>query len=100
LLNDAGKNILMTFKLRHKNGSLFHLQNILKESIEKLKDESIWKRIVINVTSNKHYIPNLTYGVEVRESVSGKHSEDKKHFEDAVKKLNKKYNKDMKDKFK
>ena len=59
-----------------------------------------WKGIVTNVTSNKHYIPNLTNGVDVRESVSGKHSEDKKHFEDAMKKLNKKSNKDMKDNFK
>ena len=58
-----------------------------------------WKRIVTNVTSNKHYIPNLTNGVNVRESVSGKHSEDKKHFEDAKKKLNKTSNKDMMDKF-
>ena len=32
--------------------------------------------------------------------MSGKHSEDKKHFEHPLKKLNKKSNKDMKDKFK
>ena len=154
LLNNAGKNILMTFKLRHKNDSLLHLQNVLKDSIKKLKDDNIWKRIlfpskyrfyvkiefeiswsedngfhpqahlqigtitpmptegiksliapawkriVINVTSNKHYIPNLTNGVDVRESVSGKYSEDKKHFEDAMKNLNKKSNKDMGDKLK
>ena len=43
-----------------------------------------WKRILTNVTSNKHYTPNLTNGVDVRESVSGKHLEEKKHFEDAI----------------
>jgi len=154
LLDNGGKNILMTFKLRHKNDSLFHLQKVLKESIQKLKDDNIWKRrmfpskyrfyvktefeiswsanngfhphchlqigttnpmptdeiksiiapawkrIVTNVTTNKYYIPNLTNGVDVRESISGKHSEDKNHFEDAMKKLGKKTKKDMKDKFK
>jgi|TARA_B110000914_G_C15434308_1_gene432999 hypothetical protein len=58
-----------------------------------------WKRIVTNVTSNKHYIPNLTNGVNVRESVSGNIQKTKK-IEDAMKSLNKKSNKDMKDKFK
>ena len=153
LLDNAGKNILMTFKLRHKNDPLLQLQNVLKESIKKLKDDNVWKRrlfpskyrfyvktefeiswsedkgfhphchlqigttnpmpaeeiksflapawkrIVSNVTTNKYYIPNLTNGVDVRECVSGKHSEDKKHFEDTMKKLNKKSDKDMKDKF-
>ena len=42
LLNNAGKNVLMTFKPRHKNDSLLHLQNILKESIKKLKDNNIF----------------------------------------------------------
>ena len=43
LLDNGGKNILMTFKLRHKNDSLLKLQNVLKESIKKLKDDNIWK---------------------------------------------------------
>ena len=154
LLNNDGKNILMTLKLSHKNDSLLHIQNVLKESIKKLKDDNIWKRIlfpskyrfyvktefeiswsedvgfhphahleigtnntiateeikfllapawkrlVTNLTSNEHYIPNLNNGVDFRESVSGKYSEDKKHFEDAMKNLNKDSNKYMKNKFK
>ena len=154
LLDNGGKNILMTFKLRHKNDSLFHLQKVLKESILKMKDDNIWKRrlfpskyrfyvktefelswsqdngfhphchlqvgttnpmtteeiktliapswkrIVSNVTSNQYYIPNLTNGVDVRESVSGKHSEDKDPSGlDVMKKLNEKSRKDMKKKF-
>ena len=153
LLDNGGKNILMTFKLRHKNDSLFHLKKVLKESIKILKDDNVWKRrlfppkyrfyvktefeiswsadngfhphchlqigttnpieteeiksiiapdwirIVSNVTTNKYYIPNLTNGVDVRESISGKHSEDKNHFEDAMKKLGKKSKQDMKKKF-
>ena len=154
ILDNGGKNILMTFKLRHKNDSLFHLQKVLKESILKMKDDNIWKRrlfpskyrfyvktefelswsqdngfhphchlqvgttnpmtteeiktliapswkrIVSNVTSNQYYIPNLTNGVDVRESVSGKHSEDKDPSGlDVMKKLNEKSRKDMKKKF-
>ena len=44
LPNNAGKNNLMTFKLRNKNDSLLQLQNVMKESIKKLKDDNIWKR--------------------------------------------------------
>ena len=45
LLDNGGKNILMTFKLRHnQKSSLKHLQMVLKSSIKKLKDDNIWKR--------------------------------------------------------
>ena len=45
LLDNGGKNILMTFKLRHnQKSSLKHLQKVLKDSIKKLKDDDIWKR--------------------------------------------------------
>ena len=38
LLDHGGKNILMTFKLRHNNDSLPKLQNVLKNSIKTLKE--------------------------------------------------------------
>ena len=45
LLDNGGKNVLMTFKLRHnQKSSLKHLQKVLKDSIKKLKDDDIWKR--------------------------------------------------------
>lgn len=43
ILDNGGKNILITLKLRHKNDSLLKSQNVLKESIKKLKDDNIWK---------------------------------------------------------
>jgi hypothetical protein len=154
LLDNGGKNILMTFKLRHKNDSLLKLQNVLKESIKKLKDDNIWKnklfpskyrlyvktefeiswsshngfhphchlqigttnpmeseeikslvspvwkKIVTDVSPNKHYIPNLTNGVDVRESLSGRHSEDNDTYGmDTLKKLNHKSKQQMNEKF-
>jgi len=154
LLDNGGKNILITFKLRHKNDSLLKLQNVLKESIKKLKDDNIWKnilfpskyrlyvktefeiswsnqngfhphchlqigttnpmeteeiksliapvwkRIVTDVSPNKHFIPNLTNGVDVRKSLSGKHSEDKDTYGiDTLKKLHKKSKQQMKERF-
>ena len=154
LLDNGGKNILMTFKLRHKNDSLLKLQNVLKESIKKLKDDNIWKnilftskyrlyvktefeiswsqengfhphchlqigttnsmeteeiksliapawkRIVTDVSPNKYFIPNLTNGVDVRESLSGKHSEDKDPYRiDDMKELINKSSHEMKEKF-
>ena len=45
LLDNGGKNVLMTFNLRHNNkSSLQHLQSVLKDSINKLKDDNIYKR--------------------------------------------------------
>jgi hypothetical protein len=45
LLDNSGKNVLMTFNLRHNNkSSLKHLQYVLKDSINKLKDDNVWKR--------------------------------------------------------
>ena len=42
LLDNSGKNVLMTFNLRHNNkSSLQHLQLVLKDSINKLKDDNI-----------------------------------------------------------
>ena len=46
LLDNGGKNILMTFKLRHNNDSLPKLQYVLKNSIKKFKDSDIFKRVV------------------------------------------------------
>jgi hypothetical protein len=142
ILDNGGKNILMTFKLLHKNDSLLKLQFVLKESIKKLKDDNIWKRrlfpskyrlyvktefeiswnqangfhphchlligttnqieteeiksliapvwkrIVTDVSPNKHFIPNLTNGVDVRKSVSGNHSEDKAPYRNKFNELN------------
>ena len=154
ILDNGGKNILMTFKLRHKNDSLLKLQNVLKESIKKLKDDNIWKnilfpskyrlyvqtefeiswsnqngfhphchlqigttnpmeseeiktlvapvwkRIVTDVSPNKYFIPNLTNGVDVRESLSGRHSEDKDDYGmDTLKKLHKRSKQQMKERF-
>ena len=156
LLDNGGKNILMTFKLRHNQKSSFkHLQKVLKDSIKKLKDDDIWKRklfpskyrfyvkteyeiswsedngyhphchlqigttnpmpidemqsliapawkrVVTTVTPTKFFIPNLSNGVDVSESLSGKHSRDKDPYGmDALKKMQKKSSKDMKEKFK
>ena len=154
LLDNGGKNILMTFKLRHNNDSLPKLQYVLKNSIKKFKDSDIFKRmlfpskyrfyvkteyeiswsedngwnphchlqigstnpiptdeikkhvapiwikIVTKVSSNKYYIPNLSHGVDVKESLSGGHSKDKDPYEDAMKKLHKKSMNEMKEKFK
>ena len=152
ILDNGGKNILMTFKLRHKNDSLLKLQNVLKESIKKLKDDNIWKnilfpskyrlyvqtefeiswsnqngfhphchlqigttnpmeseeiktlvapvwkRIVTDVSPNKYFIPNN--GVDVRESLSGRHSEDKDDYGmDTLKKLHKRSKQQMKERF-
>ena len=154
ILDNGGKNILMTFKLGQKNDSLLKLQSVLKESIKKLKDDNIWKnilfpskyrlyvqtefeiswsnqngfhphchlqigttnpmeteeikslvspvwkRIVTDVSPNKYFIPNLTNGVDVRESLSGKHSEDKDDYGiDTLKKLHKKSKQQMKERF-
>ena len=46
LLDNGGKNILMTFKLRHNNDSLPKLQYVLKNSIKKFKDSDIFKRML------------------------------------------------------
>ena len=154
LLDNGGKNILMTFKLRHNNDSLPKLQYVLKNSIKKFKDSDIfkrmlfpskyrfyvkteyeiswsedngwnphchlqvgstnpmrtdeikkhvapvWTKIVTKVSSNKYYIPNLSHGVDVKESLSEGRSKDKDHYEDAMKKLHKKSMKEMKEKFK
>ena len=156
LLDNGGKNILMTFKLRHnQKSSLKHLQKVLKDSIKKLKDDNIWKRtlfpskyrfyvkteyeiswseengfhphchlqigttnpmptdemqslianawkrIVTTVSPNKFFIPNLSNGVDVTDTPSGKHSKDKDPYGmDALKKMQKKSNKKMKEKFK
>jgi len=156
LLDNGGKNILMTFKLRHnQKSSLKHLQKVLKDSIKKLKDDNIWKRtlfpskyrfyvkteyeiswseengfhphchlqigttnpmptdemksiiapvwkqIVSRVSPTKYFIPNLSNGVDVSESLSGKHSIDKDPFGmDNLKRLHKKSYKEMKEKFK
>jgi len=154
LLDHGGKNILMTFKLRHNNDSLPKLQNVLKNSIKTLKESRpfskglfpskfrfyvkteyeiswsedngwnphchlqigttnpmptdeikkhvapVWTKIVTKVSSNKYYIPNLSHGVDVRESLSGGHSQDKDPYEDAMRKLHKKSMKEMKEKFK
>ena len=156
LLDNGGKNILMTFKLRHnQKSSLKHLQKVLKDSIKKLKDDNIWKRtlfpskyrlyvkteyeiswseengfhphchlqigttnpmpidemksiiatawkqIVSRVSPTKYFIPNLSNGVDVSESLSGKHSIDKDPYGmDKLKRLHKKSHKEMKEKFK
>ena len=156
LLDNGGKNVLMTFKLRHnQKSSLKHLQKVLKDSIKKLKDDDIWKRklfpskyrfyvkteyeiswsedngfhphchlqigttnpmptdemksliapvwkqIVSRVSPTKYFIPNLSNGVDVKESLSGKHSKDKDPYGmDALKKMQKKSYKEMKEKFK
>ena len=156
LLDNGGKNILMTFKLRHnQKSSLKHLQKVLKDSIKKLKDDNIWKRtlfpskyrfyvkteyeiswseengfhphchlqigttnpmptnemqslianawkrIVTTVSPNKFFIPNLSNGVDVTNTPSGKHSKDKDPYGmDALKKMQRKSNKKMKEKFK
>ena len=156
LLDNGGKNVLLTFKLRHnQKSSLKHLQKVLKDSIKKLKDDNVWKRrlfpskyrlyvkteyeiswseengfhphchlqigttnpmpidemqsliapawkrVVTTVTPTKFFIPNLSNGVDVSESLSGKHSRDKDPYGmDALKKMQKKSNKDMKEKFK
>ena len=61
----------------------------------------VWKRIVSKVSPNKYFIPNLTNGVDATESKSGGHSDDKDPYGmDALKKMQKKSNKDMKEKFK
>jgi hypothetical protein len=60
----------------------------------------VWTKIVTKVSSNKYYIPNLSHGVDVRESLSGGHSQDKDPYEDAMRKLHKKSMKEMKEKFK
>ena len=154
ILDNGGKNILMTFKLRHKNDDLVKLQNVLKESIKKLKDDNIWKnklflskyrlyvktefeiswssqngfhphchlqigttnrleteeikslvdpvwkRIVADVSPKKRFIPNLTNGLDVRESLTGRHSEDTNTFGmDTFKKNNQKSKQQMKEKF-
>ena len=60
-----------------------------------------WKRIVTIVSPNKYFIPNLSNGVDVKESLSGKHSKDKDPYGmDALKKMQKKSYKEMKEKFK
>ena len=156
LLDNGGKNILMTFKLRHnQKSSLKHLQKVLKDSIKKLKDDNIWKRtlfpskyrfyvkteyeiswseengfhphchlqigttnpmpidemksiiatawkqIVSRVSPTKYFIPNLSNGVDVSDTPSGKHSIDKDPFGmDNLKRLHKKSYKEMKEKFK
>ena len=152
--DNGGKNILMTFKLRHNNDSLLKLQNVLKESIKKLKDDNIWKnklfpskyrlyvktefeinwssqngfhphchlqigttnlmepeeikslvapvwiRIVTDVSPNKQFIPDLTDGVDVKESLSGRHSDDTNYYGmDTFKKLNLKSKKQMRMEF-
>ena len=134
ILDNGGKNILMTFKLQYNNHSLLILQKVLKDSIKKLKDDNIWKnklfpskyrlyvkteyeiswcsqngfnphchlqigatnpmekeeiksllspvwkKIVTDVSPNKYFIPNLTNGVGVRESLFGNHSKDKASY--------------------
>ena len=156
LLDNGGKNILMTFKLRHnQKSSLKHLQKVLKDSIKKLKDDNIWKRtlfpskyrlyvkteyeiswseengfhphchlqigttnpmpidemksiiahawkrVVTTVSPTKYFIPNLSNGVDVSDTPSGKHSKDKDPFGmDNLKRLHKKSYKEMKEKFK
>lgn len=156
LLDNGGKNILMTFKLRHnQKSSLKHLQMVLKSSIKKLKDDNVWKRklfpskyrlyvkteyeiswseengfhphchlqigttnpmpideiksiiatawkrIVTRVSPNKFFIPNLSNGVDVSDTPSGKHSKDKDPYGmDKLKRMHKKSHKEMKEKFK
>ena len=58
-----------------------------------------WKRVVTTVTPTKFFIPNLSNGVDVSESLSGKHSRDKDPYGmDALKKMQKKSKKEMKEK--
>jgi hypothetical protein len=60
-----------------------------------------WKRVVTTVSPNKFFIPNLSNGVDVSDTPSGKHSKDKDPYGmDALKKMQKKSNKKMKEKFK
>ena len=60
-----------------------------------------WKRIVSKVSPTKYFIPNLSNGIDVSESLSGKHSIDKDPYGmDKLKRLHKKSHKEMKEKFK
>ena len=49
---------------------------MVTEDIESLA-APVWKSIVTNVSPNKYFSPNLTNGVEVSESLSVNHLEDK-----------------------
>jgi hypothetical protein len=155
LLDNGGKNILLTFTLRHfKSHLLITLQEVLSESIKKLKEsrpyskqlfpsehrlytlteyeiswseefgyaphchlqigttnpmqpdeiQSLlakeWRRIVSKVTPYKNFIPSYEKGVDVSDNPSGKHSKDKDPYGlDAIKKLQKKSNRTMKERF-
>ena len=60
-----------------------------------------WKRVVTTVSPNKFFIPNLSNGVDVTDTPSGKHSKDKDPYGmDKLKRMHKKSHKEMKEKFK
>ena len=155
ILDNGGKNILLTFTLRHfKTHLLITLQEVLSESIKKLKvsrtyskqlfpsehrlytlteygiswseengyaphchlqigttnpmsPEEIqtilskeWRRIVSKVSPYKNFIPSYAKGVDVSENPSGEHSKDRDPYGlDALKKMQKKSNSTMKERF-
>ena len=59
-----------------------------------------WRRIVGKVTPYKNFIPSYAKGVDISENPSGEHSKDKDPYGlDAIKKLQKKSNRTMKERF-
>ena len=155
LLDNGGKNLLLTFTLRHfKSHLLITLQEVLSESIRLLRTSRTfskklfpskhrlytlteyeiswseefgfaphchlqidttnpmpadeiqtilskeWRRIVSKVTPYKNFIPSYEKGVDVSDNPSGKHSKDKDPYGlDAIKELQKKSNRKMKERF-
>ena len=155
MLDNGGKNLLLTFTLRHfKTHLLITLQEVLSESIGLLRTSRTfskklfpskhrlytlteyeiswseefgfaphchlqigttnpmppdeiqtilsmeWRRIVSKVTPYKNFIPSYEKGVDVSENPSGEHSKDKDPYGlDAIKELQKKSNRTMKERF-
>jgi len=155
LLDNDGRNLLLTFTLRHHQSQSFEfLQKILNESIGLLRTSRTfskklfpskhrlyvlteyeiswsadngysphchlqigttnpmppdeiqsllseeWRRIVAKVSPTKNVIPSYEKGVDVSDNPSGKHSKDKDPYGlDAIKKLQKKSNRTMKERF-
>ena len=154
LLDNGGRNILITLTLRHKNHPLEVLHEILTNAVPRLKDSRTWKnklfpsnerlytmteyelswseefgfnphchlmigttsplpdseiqtqiatewrKTVQRVSSNPNIIPSYKKGVDVSDNPSGFHSGDKDPYGmDAIKKLQKKSNKQLKERF-
>ena len=154
LLDNGGRNLLITLTLRHKNHPLELLHEVLTDAVPRLKDSRTWKnkifpskerlytmteyelswseefgfnphchlmvgttssmpedeiqsgiskewrKTVQRLSNNSNLIPSYAKGVDVTNNPSGKHSKDKDPYGlDNIRKLQKKSNKKLKERF-